>query len=79
MTKRGFAVGDFSFAKSISGNGPQELLIRREDFKSANHKTLEWSKIVTIEVTMIDLESKEKLELTSPKGRAVLQVIKLVD
>jgi hypothetical protein len=72
-------LGDFSFAKSISGDGPQELLIRREDFKSANNKTLEWSKIATFEVMIIDLESKEKLDLTSPKGHAVLQVIKLVD
>lgn len=72
-------LGDFSFAKSIRGDGPQELLIRREDFKSANNKTLEWSKIATFEVTIIDLESKEKLDLTSPTGQAVLQTIKLVD
>lgn len=72
-------LGDFTFAKIISGNGPQELLIRREDFKSANNKTLEWSKIATFEVTIIDLESKEKLVLTSPMGHAVLRTIKLVD
>lgn len=72
-------LGDFSFAKSISGDGPQECLIRREDFKSVNDKTLEWSKIATFEVTIIDLESKEKLDLTSPEGHAVLQAIKLVD
>lgn len=72
-------IGDFSFAKNVSGNDPQELLVRREDFKSADGKTLEWSKIATFEVTMIDLESKAKLDLTSPKGHAVLQAIKLVD
>lgn len=72
-------LGDFSFAKSISGDSPQELLIRREDFKSAKNKTLEWSKIATFEVTVIDLESKGKLDLTSPSGHAVLQTIKLVD
>lgn len=35
--------------------------------------------IATFEVTMIDLESKDKLDLTSPNGQAVLQTIKLVD
>ena len=35
--------------------------------------------IATVEVTMIDLESKDKLDLTSPNGHAVLQTIKLVD
>jgi hypothetical protein len=72
-------LGNFSFAKSIRGDGPQELLVRREDFKSADNRTLEWSKIATFEVTIIDLESKEKLDLTSPKGHTVLQAIKLVD
>ena len=72
-------LGDFSFAKSVSGDGPQEILIRREDFKSSDHKTLEWSKIATFEVTIIDLENKQKLDLTSPMGHAVLQVIKQVD
>ena len=64
---------------SISGDTSREVLIRREDFKSANNKTLEWSKIATFEVTIIDLESREKLDLTSPKGQAFVQTIKLVD
>ena len=72
-------LGDFSFAKNMSGDGPQELLVRREDFKSTDNRTLEWSKIATFEVTMIDLESKAKLDLASPKGHTVLQAIKLVD
>lgn len=72
-------LGDFSFAKKISGEGPQELLVHREDFKSADNKSLEWSKIATFEVTIIDLESKAKLDLTSSKGHSVLQAIKLVD
>ncbi|MCA9139686.1 MAG: acetylxylan esterase [Planctomycetales bacterium] len=72
-------LGKFSYAKNINGDGLQELLIRREDFKSADNKTLEWSKIATFEITMIDLESKAKLELASPQGHAVLRAIKLVD
>ncbi len=72
-------LGDFSFAKSISGEGPQEFLVRREDFKNADNKTLEWSKIATFEVTIIDLESKAKVDLTSSKGHTVLKEIKLVD
>lgn len=72
-------LGDFSFARSISGDGPRELLVCKEDFKSADNKSLEWSKIATFEVTIIDLETKAKLDLTSPEGHTVLRAIKLVD
>ena len=72
-------LGNFSFAKSIRGRGPQEVVIASDEFKSADGKTLEWSKIATFEVAMVDEESKEKLDLTSKEGHAVLQLIKLVD
>lgn len=72
-------LGDFSCVKSIRGQGPQEVVIAREDFKSADGKTLEWSKIATFEVTMVNEESKEKLDLTSKEGHEVLQLIRLVD
>ncbi len=72
-------LGDFSFEKNLHGDGPQGLLVSREDFKSTENKTLEWSKIATFEVTMIDLENKQKLDLTSQEGPAILQSIKLVD
>ncbi len=72
-------LGNFSFATSIRGQGAREILITRDDFKSADGKRLEWSKIATFEITIVDQETKAKLDLTSEKGRAVLQLIKMGD
>ena len=72
-------LGKFSYAKRISGHGPQQIVIGRNDFKSADGKTLEWSKIATFEVTIVDEEPRGKLALTSQEGHAILQLIKLVD
>jgi len=72
-------LGNFSYAKRISGDGPQQIVIGRSDFKSAAGKTLEWSKIATFEVTIVDEETRGKLDLTSQEGHAILQLIKLVD
>ena len=72
-------LGDFSYAKSIQGQGSRELVISRDEFKSDDGKTLEWSKIATFEVTIVNEETRDKLDLTSKEGHAVLQVIKLVD
>ncbi len=71
--------GNFSYAKRISGQGPQQIVIGREEFKSADGKTLEWSKIATFEVTIVDEETRHKLDLTSKEGHAVLRLIKMVD
>ena len=72
-------LGDFSLAKRISGDGPQEVIIRREDFRSTDKKMLEWSKIATFEITILDAATKQKIDLTSNAGHAVLQRILLVN
>jgi hypothetical protein len=72
-------LGSFSYAKSIRGRGPQQVVIGSDEFKSADGKTLEWSKIATFEITILDEETRDKLDLTSKEGHAVLQLIKLVD
>lgn len=72
-------LGDFTIARRIDGQGAQELIISREDFRGDAGKTLEWSKIATFEVTIMDESTKAKLDLTSPEGRAVLKRIRLVD
>ena len=72
-------LGDFTCATRVKGRGPQKVVIDRNDFKSADGKTLEWSMIATFEITMIDEETKEKLDLTSREGCAILQRIELVD
>lgn len=72
-------IGDFSFSKIIQGQDEQQILISRDDFKSAEGKVLEWSKIATFEITVIDLEAKSNLDLTTKEGQTVLKLIKLVD
>ena len=72
-------LGNFSYVKSIRGQGPREVVIGRDDFKSADGKRLDWSKIATFEITIVDEETRDKLDLTSKEGHAVLQLIKMVD
>jgi len=72
-------LGNFSYAKRVHGVGPLEIVIARDDFKSTDGKTLEWSKIATFEITIVDEETKDKLDLTSKQGHAILQLIKMVD
>ncbi|WDI41980.1 alpha/beta hydrolase family protein [Bremerella sp. P1] len=72
-------LGSFTCVKTIDGKGPQQVIIRREDFTSEDSKELEWSKITTFEITLVDLESRSKLDLTSKEGHAVLREIRLVD
>lgn len=72
-------LGDFSYVKRVEGRGPQDVVVRREDFKSTDGKTLEWSKIATFEVSIASEKTMGKLDLTSPESRAVLKLIELVD
>ena len=72
-------VGNFSYTKRINGQGPRQIVIDRLDFKSADGKMLEWSKITTFEITIVDEETRDKLDLTSKAGHAILQLIKMVD
>lgn len=72
-------LGDFTFATRINGQGPQEVVIAREDFRSDDGKTLEWSKIATFEITIIDEATRQKLPLSSPEGQAILHRITLID
>lgn len=73
------SIGSFSFAGRFQGQGPQEVLIARDQFKSEDGKTLEWSKIATFDVTIVDEETKVKLDLASEEGHRVLRLIRLVD
>ncbi|MDG2223509.1 MAG: dienelactone hydrolase family protein [Rubripirellula sp.] len=72
-------LGNFSFVQEIEGQGNQEIIVSRDDFKSADGKTLEWSKVSTFEITIVDRDSRAKLDLTTKDGHAVLRSIKLVD
>jgi len=72
-------LGNFSYVKRVEGQGSQEVVISRGEFKSADGKTLEWSKIATFEITIVNEETRDKLDLTAKEGHAVLKAIKLVD
>lgn len=76
---RGDNLGKFSYATQVRGQGPQEVVIDRRAFESDDGKVLEWSKITTFEITIIDQESRSKLDLVSRGSGAVLQRIEMVD
>jgi hypothetical protein len=65
--------------RNVEGQGNQEVIVGREDFKSADGKKLEWSKVATFEITIVDRASRAKLDLTTKDGHAVLRSIQLVD
>jgi len=71
--------GDFSFAKNVSGEGPQKVLIDRSEFKNKDGKQLEWAKISTFSLTIVDLETKHPINLASDDGQKALRRIELVN
>ncbi len=71
--------GDFSFETKVEGTGLQKILIDREDFKNKDGHTLEWAKVATFTVTILDRTSGQPLVLTDQAERSVLQRIELVD
>ena len=71
--------GSFTLTKQVSGDGPQEVVIEREDFEGPDGKTLEWAKIGTFQVTLVDVQGKTTLELAKGSGQGYLQAIRLVD
>ncbi len=70
-------LGDFSFSRRIHGDGPQDIVIRREDFKSSEDKTLQWARIATFEILLIDEATAEKIDLTASGDKGILQSIRL--
>ncbi len=70
-------LGDFSYVINLLSNEPQEILVNRHDFKSTEGKTLEWSKVATFEVTLVDRDTNEKVMLTSKAGQGFIESIKL--
>lgn len=72
-------LGKFSFVKRVEGDGARVIRINRNEFKSPEGKVLEWAKIATFDVTLVDDATKAKLSLASDEGREVLQRIQLLD
>lgn len=71
--------GSFTLTKQVSGKGPQEVVIAREDFEGPDGKTLEWAKIGTLQVTLVDVQGKTTLELATASGQEYLRSIRLID
>ena len=72
-------LGRFSYTREINGNKAQTVVIGRDDFKNAEGKTVEWPKIATCEITIIDQETKAKLDLTQAAGHEILRKIELIE
>ena len=72
-------IGSFSAGKIVEGQGPQEIVLRREDFNGPDGKELEWSKIATFEITVLDTANNQKLELATGSGTKTIQSIMLVE
>ena len=72
-------LGTFTFNTKVTGKGPQQVLINRKDFKSEKDVELEWSKVSTFNVTLVDLKQRKALRLTDPKTNSILKRIELIE
>ena len=72
-------LGSFTYNTKVNGNRPQKILIKRKDFKSEKDLELEWSKISTFNVALIDLQKKASVPLTDPASHSILQKIEFID
>ena len=80
------AIGKFHVERSISGHGPQTLLLEARDFKKGkqrkgkteNENPLEWSKITTFAITLMDAKTERKINLATPGGAGVIKRVELV-
>lgn len=70
-------LGDFTFVKQIQGDKPQQVVVDQSDFQSKDDKQLKWSKIATFTITIVDLDSRQTVDLVTQKEPAILQQITL--
>ena len=72
-------LGTFTYHTKVAGKRPQQILINRKDFKSEKDNELEWAKVSTFNVTLVDLKQKKTVRLTDPKTHSILKRIELID
>ena len=72
-------IGTFTYHTKVTGKGPQQILINRKNFKSEKDKVLEWAKVSTFNVTLVDHTQRKAIKLTDPKTHSILKRIELVD
>ena len=55
------------------------MVISKEAFKSISDRKIEWSKIATMEISMMNMENKQRINLTSSGEDGYLKSIKFTD
>lgn len=71
-------LGSFSYSSPVKGPGRVQVRIRPEDFKGPEGRSLEWDKIAAFELTLLNVSTRAKLQLTQPDELQVLKKIELV-
>jgi hypothetical protein len=54
-------------------------VVHRKDFKSEKETELEWAKVSTFNLTLVDHQKKKAVRLTDPASRSILMKIELID
>ena len=72
-------LGTFTYNTRVNGKGPQQILVNRKDFKSEKNLELEWAKVTTFNVTLVDHTKRKAIRLTDPETHSILKRIELID
>jgi len=78
---KGPNLSGFFCNRAVEGNGVQNVVIARDEFKTGKdgEQTLEWSKLTRFTLSLMDMESEQKVDLLSEEGREILKSIRFVD
>ncbi|MEO1857799.1 MAG: dienelactone hydrolase family protein [Rubritalea sp.] len=76
--------GSFFVTKSVEGQGLQDVVFEPKDFKKSGKKrqageVIDWSRITRFDLSILDLKTKQKVDLSSEQGISMLKLISLVD
>ncbi|RZO13451.1 MAG: hypothetical protein EVB09_10475 [Verrucomicrobiaceae bacterium] len=72
-------IGDFSYSQKVQGDVPVEIIVPKEAFKASSDRKLEWSKVATFQISMIEEQTKQRIDLTSSGKNGYLKSIKFID
>ena len=72
-------IGNFSHTQKVQGEGLKEIIVPKEAFKTSSDRKIEWSKIATMEISMMNMENKQRINLTSSGEDGYLKSIKFTD
>ena len=72
-------IGNFLYTQKVQGEGLKEIIVPKEAFKTSSDRKIEWSKIATMEISMMNMENKQRINLTSSGEDGYLKSIKFTD